>query len=305
MSTSFPTSLDNYATVPENQATSVQHRDRHQSIEDAMEAVQTKVGINNSLVTTSFDYRIRALENSALVGNIWTQNAVPVGAPDGSLLQVLLGPNQFLGRSSSGDVAAKTVSDFALTILDDADATAVRATISAQLADITLSQLAAFNTNGLMTQTAPDTFTGRTLTGTAGRITVTNGDGVAGNPTITIPTTLIDSGTYTPTITNSVNVSASAASQCQWKRVGNMVTVSGSVNITPTATGDTQFRVTLPVASNFAATSNAGGAGMDRQFPYAPVGVSADSALDVVLMQFNPTNLGIRAVTFTFSYLVI
>jgi hypothetical protein len=46
--------------------------------------------------------------------------------------------------------------------------------------------LAAFNTNGLVTQTAADTFTGRTLTGPAAGISVTNGNGVAGNPTLAL-----------------------------------------------------------------------------------------------------------------------
>jgi len=53
--------------------------------------------------------------------------------------------------------------------------------------DATLTALSAYNTNGIVTQTASDTFTGRTITGTTNRITVTNGDGVAGNPTLTLP----------------------------------------------------------------------------------------------------------------------
>lgn len=54
--------------------------------------------------------------------------------------------------------------------------------------DATLTALAAYNTNGVLVQTSTDTFTGRTITGTSNEITVTNGDGVAGNPTLSLPT---------------------------------------------------------------------------------------------------------------------
>lgn len=58
----------------------------------------------------------------------------------------------------------------------------------AQGLDSTLTALASFNTNGILTQTAADTFVGRSIAGTTNQLTVTNGDGVSGNPTISIPT---------------------------------------------------------------------------------------------------------------------
>jgi len=53
--------------------------------------------------------------------------------------------------------------------------------------DATLTALAAYNTNGILTQTAADTFVGRTITGTANQVIVTNGDGIAGNPSLALP----------------------------------------------------------------------------------------------------------------------
>ena len=66
--------------------------------------------------------------------------------------------------------------------------TEVRTDISAQPLDATLTALAAYNTNGVLTQTSADTFTGRTITGTSNAITVSNGNGVSGNPTLSLPT---------------------------------------------------------------------------------------------------------------------
>jgi len=54
--------------------------------------------------------------------------------------------------------------------------------------DADLTALAALSTTGMMARTAANTYVMRTITGTADRLTVSNGDGVGGNPTLDVNT---------------------------------------------------------------------------------------------------------------------
>jgi hypothetical protein len=85
--------------------------------------------------------------------------------------------------------ALDTLDELAAALGDDSNfaATMTTALAGKQSLDATLTALAAYNTNGLLVQTAADTFAGRTITGTANQVVVTDGDGVSGNPTLSLP----------------------------------------------------------------------------------------------------------------------
>ena len=63
---------------------------------------------------------------------------------------------------------------------------------------ITPAGTAGMTSDGIAVRTASTTFTPRTITGSTG-ITVTNGDGVAGNPTLTLDAQVVDIAGLTPT----------------------------------------------------------------------------------------------------------
>jgi hypothetical protein len=103
-------------------------------------------------------------------------------------------------------------------------------TVNADDVALTGQALAFHNlaTNGLVARTAANTVTGRTLTGTSNRITITNGDGVAGDPTVNISTSYVGQNTITTLGTIATGV---------WNGT-TVATGFGGTGLTTYATGD-------------------------------------------------------------------
>ena len=76
---------------------------------------------------------------------------------------------------------------------------------SAQPYDLDLVAVAGLTTTGLISRTSGGAMSTRTITGTSGNISVNNGDGVSGNPTLDIITTAVTAGNYNTESLTSVS----------------------------------------------------------------------------------------------------
>jgi hypothetical protein len=115
-------------------------------------------------------------------------------------------------------------------------------------------------------------------------------------------------GEYTPTLTSGTNVDlVSNSYSVRYIRVGNIVTVTGTVNLDPTATGIIVYYVSLPIASNFTSINDAhgpcGGSGSESYAGMVGL-VSADFANDRLQVSYAATTTDQHASSFTVSYTV-
>lgn len=66
---------------------------------------------------------------TALAAANWAANALPIGTGADTLSQTSFAANTFPARASTGDLVAKTITDFGLSLADDVDASAARTTL--------------------------------------------------------------------------------------------------------------------------------------------------------------------------------
>lgn len=110
------------------------------------------------------------------------------------------------------------------------------------------------------------------------------------------------SGVYTPTLTNVANLDASTAFQCQYMRVGSVVTVSGKVAVDPTAAVLTQLGISLPIASNIGAQEDCAGTAAASGIAGFCAAILGDSTNDRAQLEFIAVDLTNQPLYFSFSY---
>lgn len=138
------------------------------------------------------------------------------------------------------------------------------------------------------------------ISGTGTRMVTADATGILGTGGI------VTSGTYTPTLTNTTNVTSSTPIVCHYTRVGNEVTVTGSVGVVTTLAVATVLGISLPVASNFAATTDAAGVGNASSAIGTNGYIQGNTTTDISELRFIGLSVGgSGTIFFTFTYTII
>jgi hypothetical protein len=149
---------------------------------------------------------------------------------------------------------------------------------------------------------------GTMSTQNANNVAITGGYLQTSSTNVTSPASTdgnIFSGTYTPTLTNSTNITSTTAYKCQYMRVGNVVTVSGRVVINPTTANLlTEMLMTLPVTASLVDNEELGGVFASSSGATGNSGnIRAATSTDTAQFQILPDSNVARTYYFTFTYL--
>lgn len=222
---SLPTGID-ATKIADGSVTSTEFQYINTLSSNAQTQIDGKAANTEAFVTLGNTSGLSGERSLAVAGGLTIQdlgagNAVTVSAsalqPIDPTLTALAAynTNGFITQTGADTFAGRTLATAGGLTIQEVGTVITISGSSTQPLDATLTALAAYNTNGILTQTAADTFTGRTLTGTANEITVTNGDGVSGNPTFSLPTgidaTKIADGSVTSTEFQYINTLSSNA----------------------------------------------------------------------------------------------
>jgi hypothetical protein len=168
--TSFPTSLDTFpsaATLAAGTLGTVPHSTLHGDLGSALAAVEAKVGVDGSGVTTSLDYKVAALQSANLqVGGVYQ---LPLSYT--TTTSVTVGPGYARDSADSKTIhltTAGTISTATLGGINGLDRTAISGTVATNTANATVTGSGTTFTTAFTNRTGSGTITGAgtTITGT-------------------------------------------------------------------------------------------------------------------------------------------
>lgn len=122
-----------------------------------------------------------------------------------------------------------------------------------------------------------------------------------GNRVITVSDVF---GLYIPTAVAVLNVAAVTSAALIWSRVGNMVNVAGKINADPTAAGQAQVRLPLPLTSVVSDDAQVAGVGAAKAVAGMSVAILGDTVNNAALFEWVAVDTAARDIHFTFFFAV-
>jgi hypothetical protein len=216
MATNFPTSLDNLTNpAGSDPVNNPSHASQHANLNDAIEKLEEKVGVNNSAVTTSLDYRVKQLETNPVASYTDEEARNAIGTALTGSGGITVTPNNVANTitvSTDNTIATKTYVDTAVSNL------------SSQASTTYVLQSEVGNPDGIATLDI------------AGRIPLSQlGNLIDGAPTALdtlneLAAAINDDASYAATITNALSDKSSLSSANTFTVGPQTINTGSSVN---------------------------------------------------------------------------
>ena len=129
----YPTSLDVLANpTTSNPLNSPSHAGQHSDANDAIEALEAKVGANSSAVSTSHDYKIAQLESGKVDKSTYDAHSILQATTDNTPAALTVGEQTVVGRATGGNISALAIdSDLSSVSANDDTLPSAKATKAA------------------------------------------------------------------------------------------------------------------------------------------------------------------------------
>lgn len=237
MATNFPSSLDTSTTLPAEGASTplaTNHVTAHQNIQDAIEAVEAKVGADSSAVTSSHDYKLSEVTSTdKAVGKIATQTLTNKTLGTGTAIT--------LGSDAEGDTYYRNASGVLVRLARGSDNQILKmnGNVPNWEAEASISN-ATTTTAGISELATSAEVTAGTATGGSGAPLVITPDGLAGSTPVfngsgltNIPRLISASATNSSAVTNTTTETTVATIAIPANTLGTANGVRFKCNIVP------------------------------------------------------------------------
>lgn len=133
MAINFPSSLDSLTNpTTSSPLNSPSHAGQHSDANDAIEALQAKVGADSSAVTSSHDYKIAQLESGKVDKSSYDAHSILYATTDNTPAALTVGEQTVVGRATGGNISALSIdSDLSSVSANDDTIPSAKATKAA------------------------------------------------------------------------------------------------------------------------------------------------------------------------------